>query len=141
MRKYNHAFDFAVQIVSNKEDGEDVTAAQLRAAIIKRANEIPDEEMLEACGLFDTYEEDGEPEPFIIEVSVLGDFEDLDPEDLNEDGECAVDGAYLVMALDEEEARDIFHDKVGIANLDDYVILVREKTDADTDDTLRNAFV
>lgn len=58
MIKFNHAFDFAVEVISKKEDASDVTPAMLRAALIKRANELPDNELVEACGHFDTHQEE-----------------------------------------------------------------------------------
>ena len=58
MARFNHAFDFVVQVVSNKEDASAVTPSQLRAALIERAQRLSDEELKEACGLYDTYEMD-----------------------------------------------------------------------------------
>lgn len=75
----------------------------------------------------------------IIEVSALTDFADLDPEDIDADGNCIVDGSYAVnvqgagtteAAL--EAALDQFHAKVGIACLDDYAIVARQATAQDT---------
>jgi len=56
MPKYNHAFDFAAEVLSDDENGEDVTGAMLRQALITRAASLSDEELLEACGIFDTME-------------------------------------------------------------------------------------
>ena len=59
MPKFNHAFDIAFSLISETEDAEDVTGAMLRAALLKRLEEMPDNELVEACGYpFDTYEED-----------------------------------------------------------------------------------
>jgi hypothetical protein len=52
--KYNHAYDFAFEVVSSAENAEDVTPQMLRKALLKRVNELPDEELKEACGCFDT---------------------------------------------------------------------------------------
>ena len=64
MPRYNHAYDFAFEVVSKHPAGEDVTAEMLFAAIRARVDRLEREggkEMLEACGLFDTHEmEDGE---------------------------------------------------------------------------------
>lgn len=60
--KYNHVYDFAFEVISSQEDAEDVTAAQLRVALIERATRISDEELMEACGNFDTMEEPDEEE-------------------------------------------------------------------------------
>jgi len=53
---FNHAYDFAFEVISQKEDGEDVTPAMLRQACIERIKSISDQEILEACGLFDTFQ-------------------------------------------------------------------------------------
>jgi hypothetical protein len=81
----------------------------------------------------------------IIEVSAVVDFEDLDPDDLNEDGQCSVDGSYAVnvygardVATAEEAALDKFHEKIGIASLDDYMIVSRAATDFDTTADVQN---
>lgn len=55
MPRFNHAYDFAFEVISFDEYGEDVTPAMLRAALIERANRISDEEIIQACGLYDTY--------------------------------------------------------------------------------------
>lgn len=56
MPKFNHMYDIAFTIVSEAEDGSDVTPAMLREALLKRAAEMADEDFPEACGLCDTYE-------------------------------------------------------------------------------------
>ena len=58
--KYNHAFDIAFRVVSEHPTGEDVTAEQVREALIKRVIQAYDSgELLEAIGApFDTYEEE-----------------------------------------------------------------------------------
>jgi hypothetical protein len=60
--KYNHAFDIAFSVVSEHPTGEDVTAEQVREALIKRVIQAYDSgELLEAIGApFDTYEESEE---------------------------------------------------------------------------------
>lgn len=57
---YNHAYTIAVEISgSAREDAEDVTGAQLRAALLTRINSLSDAELLEACDApYDTFEED-----------------------------------------------------------------------------------
>ena len=71
---------------------------------------------------------------WIVEVACLADFDDLDSNDLAEDGTCAVNGAYRV-TLDaepsvdpEERILDVFHAIVPIGSLDDFEIMVREQT-------------
>ena len=56
--KYNHAFDIAFSVISDNENGEDITSEQFAAAIRKRVDELlASGEMLEAIGApFDTYE-------------------------------------------------------------------------------------
>lgn len=53
---FRHAFDFAFELVSREHDAADVTAEMLRAALIRRASAVSAEELLEACGRFDTVE-------------------------------------------------------------------------------------
>ena len=51
MSKFNHAFDFAFEIKTDKP-------AELRAALLERANSLTDAELIEACGCFDTMDGD-----------------------------------------------------------------------------------
>jgi len=59
MTKYNHAYDFAFEVVSDKEFAEDVTPTMMIEACRKRIDGIAatndGQEMKESCGLFDTY--------------------------------------------------------------------------------------
>jgi|688.fasta_scaffold226402_6 hypothetical protein len=57
---YNHAYTFAVEIKgSTNEEAEDVTGAQLRAALLARITSMTDDEVREACDApYDTFEED-----------------------------------------------------------------------------------
>lgn len=57
---FSHAFDFAFSILSERADASDVSPAVLRAALIRRAVALSDEELREACGRFDTGEVPGE---------------------------------------------------------------------------------
>ena len=57
-KKFNHAYDFAFEVVSQKEDASDVTATMLRFECAKRINSLRDDELLEACGVFNTMETD-----------------------------------------------------------------------------------
>lgn len=57
---YNHAFTIAFAVKgSHSEDGEDVTAEQMEAALLKRIKDLmANNEMLEAVGgPFDTFKE------------------------------------------------------------------------------------
>ena len=57
--KYSHAFSIGFEIDSNHEWGDDVTPAQLRAAIQRRLDDLQDDELREAVGEpFDTIELD-----------------------------------------------------------------------------------
>lgn len=53
--KFNHAYDFAFEVISDQEDAEDVTAAMLRAALLERVNRLTDSELMEAAGCFDSF--------------------------------------------------------------------------------------
>jgi hypothetical protein len=57
--KYNHAFSIAFELYSNHEWGDDITPAELRSAIQRRLDNLPDEKLIEAVGEpFDTIELD-----------------------------------------------------------------------------------
>lgn len=58
--KYNHAFDFAVEVTSNHPEGDDVTGRQLRDALVNRALLLSDNDLLNACNMFDTMDQEGE---------------------------------------------------------------------------------
>jgi hypothetical protein len=51
-------FDIAFTVISNTEDGSDVTPAMLKAALEQRIQDLTANgfEWHEACGLCDTYE-------------------------------------------------------------------------------------
>ena len=53
MRKYNHAIDFAAEVINHSE--YEVTAPEARKALQDRLNAISDAELLEAVGIFDTH--------------------------------------------------------------------------------------
>lgn len=57
MPRYNHAFDFTFEVETDHA-ADDVTGAELRAALLERVARLSDAEMLEACGCFDTMEDD-----------------------------------------------------------------------------------
>jgi len=58
MPKFNHAYDFAFEVISERDDAEDVTAPMLRAALLERVNRLTDEELIDAASWFDSYEEE-----------------------------------------------------------------------------------
>ncbi|KKN76129.1 hypothetical protein LCGC14_0373240 [marine sediment metagenome] len=55
MPKYNHAIDFAAEVVTDNE--YEVSATEARTALLERLNRLTDHELLEAIGIFDTHEE------------------------------------------------------------------------------------
>lgn len=50
---YNHAFDFAFEVKTDKSPDE-VTGAELRAELLARVSSLSDAELVEACGCYDT---------------------------------------------------------------------------------------
>jgi hypothetical protein len=59
-RKFNHLYDIAFSVISNEEDGGDITGAMVREAILKRLEEATDDDLMEGIGYCDTYEEEQE---------------------------------------------------------------------------------
>jgi len=57
MPKFNHAYDFAFEVISERDDAEDVTPAMIRAALLERVNRLTDEELISAASWYDSYEE------------------------------------------------------------------------------------
>ena len=56
--KYNHAADLAFEVLSNDEQGNDITPEMLRAALKKRVNELDrTNTWREAIDIFDTMED------------------------------------------------------------------------------------
>jgi len=63
MPEFNHAYTFSFEVTSNHEEGEDLTGLDLRKALMARLDDLSDNDMLEACEPFDTFEiEDDEEE-------------------------------------------------------------------------------
>ena len=69
MTKYNHMLDIAFEIISEEEDGSDITPEQIHVAIAKRLVSLAEKciatganeyEVGGAIGICDTYEEDAE---------------------------------------------------------------------------------
>jgi hypothetical protein len=62
--RYSHAYTIAFEIESGRKSGSDVTAEMIRAAIIKRIENLPDDELVnEAVGSpYDSSGLDGEDE-------------------------------------------------------------------------------
>lgn len=59
MPQYNHAYDIAFEVVSGNENGDDVTPEMLKAALMKRIQDLDTEgkgAWLDAASLYDTFE-------------------------------------------------------------------------------------
>ena len=57
--RYNHAYSFGFEVISDNEDGTDVTGAQLRAAMIAKLAKSTDQDITECCDCpWDTFEID-----------------------------------------------------------------------------------
>lgn len=61
MKRYNSVIGILASIDHNIEDGSDVTADELRQRLRERLDSVPDDELLEASGFTDTF--DNKPEP------------------------------------------------------------------------------
>lgn len=83
----------------------------------------------------------------VVEVSCIVDFDRLDEEDRTENGECAVDGSYLITMRDVPEnthPNDVteaslkeFHSSIPISCLEDFLIVARPATPHDEDAAMR----
>ena len=57
MKTYNHALTIGFEIISNNEDGDDITSEMVNSALLRRINDLTDSGyMLDAIDVFDTYE-------------------------------------------------------------------------------------
>lgn len=63
MAQYNHAYTIAFSVVSNESQGEDVTAAMLRDALIRRMKDLDGNNEWEeaAGGPYDSYFDEDSP--------------------------------------------------------------------------------
>jgi len=52
MPKYNHAYDFAVEVISERDDAEDVTPAMIRTALLERISRLTDAELIDAANWY-----------------------------------------------------------------------------------------
>lgn len=55
MPRFNHAYDFAFEVISYDEYANDVTPHMLREALLARVHRLNDEQLVDACGLYDTF--------------------------------------------------------------------------------------
>jgi hypothetical protein len=59
MTKYNHMLDIAFEVISEQEDGSDITPEQIHLAIAKRLKSLAEANEYDlggAIGICDTYE-------------------------------------------------------------------------------------
>ena len=57
MSKFNHLFDIAFSVITEKEDPDTITGKEFRDALLLRIANMDDNEFLEACGyLSDSFE-------------------------------------------------------------------------------------
>ena len=74
---YNHVFAFCFSVSGSlDQNGEDVTAEQIRHSIQSRLNDLSDEELVQCCGVpKDTCEENQQDVKRVVEdVKKLGPF-------------------------------------------------------------------
>jgi hypothetical protein len=55
-KQFNHAFDFAFEVITDAEFGRDVAPEVIRDACIARMRRLSKEEIKEACNCFDSFE-------------------------------------------------------------------------------------
>lgn len=59
VKRYNHVCTIAFSVISDTEDGSDITPAMLREELLRRVSDLPEDEWLEAClPIWDTFEFD-----------------------------------------------------------------------------------
>jgi hypothetical protein len=59
LKKYSYAFDLAFEVISSESDWGNISAKELKSALLKRIKQLDeDSEWLEACSSFDSYELD-----------------------------------------------------------------------------------
>lgn len=56
MPKYSNLYDIAFEVVSNTDDGSDITGGKVRMAILKKLSRLSDDEIMEHIGFCDCYE-------------------------------------------------------------------------------------
>jgi hypothetical protein len=93
-----------------------------------------------------TYKPNEDRKDYVIEVSALVEFEQLQPEDLDADGECKVDGKYAISLFDcaaaqvdtETEAMKVFLGMKYLANPADFHLAFRPRRKSDTPESFRD---
>lgn len=87
---------------------------------------------------------DREMRNWIVEISCLVDFEDLDHDDRTADGlACRVDGMWscsFPLGVDREQVLDRFHAEVPISCLENFDILLRPRALHDQEFDIRGRF-
>lgn len=57
MPRYNHALDIAFEVISEDEDGEDITPKDVVIGLLRRiADCLENDEVMDAVDVYDTYE-------------------------------------------------------------------------------------
>lgn len=56
MTKYSNLYDIAFEVISNTDDGSDITGGKVRMAILKKLARLSDDEIMEHIGFCDCYE-------------------------------------------------------------------------------------
>ena len=56
MAKYSNLYDIAFEVVSDTDDGSDITGGKVRMAILKKLARLSDDEIMEHIGFCDCYE-------------------------------------------------------------------------------------
>lgn len=56
MTKYSNLYDIAFEVISNTDDGSDITGGKVRMAILKKLARLSDDEIMQHIGFCDCYE-------------------------------------------------------------------------------------
>ena len=56
MPRYSNMYDIAFEVISNTDDGSDITGGKVRMAILKKLARLSDDEIMEHIGFCDCYE-------------------------------------------------------------------------------------
>jgi hypothetical protein len=59
---YSHAVDFTAEVISTDAGGEGITPAMIRQALTDRLNSLSDQDLMQAVNIFDSAENDKDPE-------------------------------------------------------------------------------
>ena len=56
MTKYSNLYDIAFEVISDTDDGSDITGGKVRMAILKKLARLSDDEIMQHIGFCDCYE-------------------------------------------------------------------------------------